>query len=372
MTHDYSQDPLIGQQLDEYRLDAVLGQGGMARVYRGFDVRLKRPTAIKVIQGSFRASPEYEVRFEREAQAIARLRHPHIVGVYRYGRVNDLFYLAMEYVEGEDLQSRLAAYQAHQKLMPPAEAGPIIRQVCLALDYTHSQGVVHRDVKPSNIMLDKEGQALLTDFGLALLDRNTQGEIFGTPDYIAPEQAMSSAGAVPQSDFYAVGVILYEIFTGELPFADTEPLALAMRHLTDPPPLPRKLNPNISLGLEAVILKALAKDPQDRYPNGAALSGALDEALRLIPQDATSQENRVEPPLPPIPAGIMSQPAEKESPQTIRYRWTNIRSLLIEGFSAEDLLQLCFDEFRPDGHHRGDPHRRRRGGGRVPQVGFPR
>jgi serine/threonine protein kinase len=319
----------------------------MALVYRGFDVGLKRPAAIKVIHTSFRATPDYKARFEREAQAIARLKHPHIVGVYRYGQVNDLFYLAMEYIEGVDLQTRLEDYRQKQELMPSAEISRIIRQICLALDYAHGQGVIHRDVKPSNIMLNQQGQAILTDFGLALLDRNTLGEIFGTPHYIAPEQVISSAGAVPQSDLYAVGVILYEMFTGELPFEATEPLSLAMLHLTESPPSPRTLNSKLSSKLEAVILKALAKEPQDRYPSGVALAEALDEALRLTPQEAVPPTDQADRSLPSIPVAYMSQQAESESPMTIRYLWKNIRTLLIEGFSAEELNQLCFDEFRP-------------------------
>ncbi len=202
--------------------------------------------------------------------------------MYRYGQVNDLFYLAMKYIDGVDLQTRLDDYRQKQELMPSSEVGRIIRQVCLALDYAHSQGVIHRDVKPSNIMINQQGQAILTDFGLALLDRNTLGEIFGTPHYMAPEQLISSAGAVPQSDLYAVGVILYEMFTGKLPFEATEPVSLAMRHLTELPSSPRVLNPKLSPELEAVILRALAKEPQDRYPTGAALSEAVVEAIKSL------------------------------------------------------------------------------------------
>ncbi len=277
-------EELIGQQLDEYRLEALLGQGGMARVYRGLDVRLNRPVAIKVIDTPFRADSDYVRRFEREAQMIAQLDHPHIVTVYRFGEANGLLYLAIQCIEGDSLDLLLAAYQESGDFISPEEASRIVREVCLALDYAHEEGIIHRDVKPANIMLDKKGRAVLTDFGLALLtEMGTRGETFGSPNYIAPEQAISSANVVPQSDIYAVGVILYEMFTGQLPFASGDPLEVAMLHMTEPPRPPRELRPDISPELEAVILKALAKEPEERYPSGAALADALDEALQLKP-----------------------------------------------------------------------------------------
>ena len=232
-------DPLIGKQLDEYRLDELLGQGGMARVYRALDVRLDRWVAIKVIDASFRDDADYMSRFEREAKAIAQLEHPHIVSLYRYGEVDGVLYMAMRYIEGSALNTLLKSYRQEDKLIPVAEAHRVINQVCQALDYAHGRGVIHRDIKPANIMLDKQGNAFLADFGLALIsDVGTRGEIFGTPHYIAPEQAMSSASAVPQSDFYAIGVILYEMFTGELPFEADSALDIAMLHMTEPPPPP--------------------------------------------------------------------------------------------------------------------------------------
>lgn len=324
-------DSLIGQQFDEYRLDALLGQGGMARVYRGLDVRLKRWAAIKVIDAPFRADSDYAARFEREAQAVAQLEHPHIVRLYRYGEANDLLYMAMQYIEGVDLGTLLAAYQADEELIEPKEATRIIREVCLALDYAHGKGVIHRDIKPSNIVLDEQGRAILTDFGLALLTEvGTQGEIFGSPRYVAPEQAISSANVVPQSDLYAVGIILYQMFTGQLPFDAPDPLDVAMLHMTEPPRPPRELRPGISPELEAVILKTLAKEPEDRYQSGAELADAVDQALQIEPQappapapatDAgLSLPERValslkDHPLPPIPAAVAT-PAPQAKPES--------------------------------------------------------
>ena len=322
---------LLGVRLDEYRLDALLGQGGMARIYRGLDVNLKRRVAIKVIDTPLRTDVEYMARFKREAQAIAKLEHPHIVRLYRYGEADGLLYMAMQYVDGADLESVLADYHTSRSFMEPQKASRIVREICLALDYAHSQGVIHRDVKPSNIILDKQGRVYLADFGLALLtESGTRGEIFGSPRYIAPEQAISSANVVPQSDLYAVGIILYEMFAGVTPFNAEDPLDIAMLQMDEPPRPPRAFRPEISPELEAVILKALEKHPQDRYRNGAELADALDRALGMITGETRSQAQETFAPLPsegradrtgtplsvPVPVAVAPsvQPAQEKSP----------------------------------------------------------
>ncbi len=280
MSLNLSTEQLLGKQLDEYRLVGVLGQGGMAQVYLAFDINLQRQAALKVINAPFRADADYIERFEREARAIAQLTHPHIVRLYRYGQVGQLLYIAMEYIEGQDLKAMLTPYHTQQKLLPLEDIRRIMRQICTALDYAHNKGVIHRDIKPPNILLDQAANAVLTDFGLVLLDdRQTRGEAFGTPYYIAPEQAISSAGALPQSDLYAMGVILYEMCTGRLPFYAQHAYDLAMLHLSEPPPSPRTINPHLSPAIEAVILKALLKPPEERYQRGASLADALDKAI---------------------------------------------------------------------------------------------
>ncbi len=289
---------LLGQQLDEYRLEELLGQGGMARIYRGLDVRLDRHVAIKVIDTPFRADSDYLMRFEREAQAIAKLEHPHIVRLYRYGKDKGLLYMAMQYIDGADLDAVLASYRGTQEFVEPEHARRITREVCEALDYAHSKGIIHRDVKPANIMVNQQDHAILTDFGLALLTEvGTRGMVFGSPHYIAPEQVVSSANVVPQTDLYAVGVILYEMFTGELPFDAEGSLDVAMLHIAETPRPPRDLRPELSPALEAVILKAMAKEPEERYATGKELADALDQALSATQTraaDATSRRSLYE------------------------------------------------------------------------------
>lgn len=313
-------DSLLTRQLDEYRLLSLLGHGGMARVYLGLDVRLRRYVAIKVIDLPHRDDPDYIRRFEREAQAVAQLEHPNIVRLYRYGEVGELLYMAMQYIEGADLGTVLATYSRDGELIPQQDAFSVVRDMCQALDYAHSRGVIHRDMKPSNIMLDKDGRAILTDFGLALFaESETQGEIFGTPQYTAPEQVMSSAMVVPQSDLYSVGVILYEMFTGQVPFDDEDPMNLAVKHVNQTPRPLRELNPTIEPAVEEVVLKVLAKRPEDRYQTGAELVEALQQAMDVqrlapvaippppprltIPERVTTEyEKEPLPPLPPEPA----------------------------------------------------------------------
>ena len=335
------QDPstLLGLQFDEYRLEALLGHGGMAKVYRALDVNLGRQAAIKIIDTPFRTDQAYVERFRLEAQAIARLEHPNVVRLYRYGQANGLLYMAMQYVDGVDLGTVLADYAEDGKRIDVAQASRIVREVCQALDYAHQQGVIHRDVKPTNIMLDKQGNAVLADFGLALLtEYGTQGQILGSPSHVAPEQAVSSANVVPQSDLYAVGVILYEMVTGRVPFEAEDPMDVALMHVNDRPRPPRELNPEVSPELEAVILTALSKDPTDRYQTGAELSDALDRALaagRQVPPVPTvdSKEAQGEaqpaagPPSSPASPGEL-RPGESETAARARMGTTAFREAI--------------------------------------------
>lgn len=273
-------DPLIGRQLANFRVERVLGRGGMAQVYYGWDVRLERPVALKVIDTRYRAEPLYADRFLREARAVSTWRHENIVQVYYAGEEEGLYYYVMEHLPGRDLSAILAEYAAEQTYMPHEEVLRIGRAIADALDYAHERGVVHRDVKPSNVIVTDDGRVVLTDFGLAMeMGEGSSGEAFGTPRYISPEQARHSADAVPQSDLYSLGVILYEMLTGAVPFYDPSPTSMAIQHMTLPPPPPRTMNPDLNEATEVVLLRALRKRPAERYQSGRELIDDLAEAL---------------------------------------------------------------------------------------------
>jgi tRNA A-37 threonylcarbamoyl transferase component Bud32 len=273
-------DPLIGYQLANYRIERLIGRGGMAQVYYGWDVELQRPVAVKVIDARYRNNTAFASRFVREARTVAGWRHENVLQVHYAGEQDGLYFFAMEYVDGLDLGQILARYAAAGELMPYDDVLRIGQAIAAALDYAHRRGVIHRDMKPSNVMVAADGRVTLADFGLALdVQQGSMGEIFGSPRYVAPEQARRSTDAVPQSDLYSLGVILYEMLTGTVPFDDPSPTSMALQHLTMPPPSPRSFNPDLSPACERVLLKALSKSPQERFQSGRELMDALEAAL---------------------------------------------------------------------------------------------
>ncbi|PJF36364.1 MAG: hypothetical protein CUN49_05765 [Candidatus Thermofonsia Clade 1 bacterium] len=276
-------DPLIGKKLGDYVIQELLGKGGMARVYKGYDERLQRYAAVKVIDSELAVGnqAEYRMRFEREARAIAKLdQHPNIVKVYQFGEYEQVYFMAMAFIEGKDLRQILREYNERGLRMPHAEVLSVVQGIGDALDYAHSLGVIHRDVKPSNIMITPQKQAVLTDFGLVLsASDGTLGDTFGSAHYIAPEQAVSSKNAVPQSDIYSLGICTYEMLTGRVPFDDPSAMSVALKHLHDMPPSPRLFAPDLPHSVEAVLFKVLDKDPERRYASGAEFSRALALAL---------------------------------------------------------------------------------------------
>ncbi len=279
---------LLGKQLGEFRLQSLLGSGGMAEVYRALDPRLGRMVAVKVLPRILAADPNYVARFRDEARRVAALNHPHIVPVYHYGEVmvsgQRLLYQVMPILR-ESLRDRLG----REPVLPAAEAGRIAVEIASALEAAHDMGLVHRDVKPENILLDAKGKALLTDFGIAreamFLRRPgvvqtlaATGLPVGTPEYMAPEQLRG--GAVDQrADIYGLGVVLYEMLTGTVPHEAETPYEVAALVLTAPLTPPSTRNPKISHGLEATVMRALAFQPDDRYPDARGFAEAVAAAI---------------------------------------------------------------------------------------------
>jgi tRNA A-37 threonylcarbamoyl transferase component Bud32 len=305
-----SDDPLIGRRLANFKIERPLGRGGMAQVYYGQDIKLNRAVAIKVIDTHYRDNPTYAQRFLREAQTIANWHHENIIQIY-YADVEDgLYYYVMEYIDS-DLEKLLAQAKLNHERLPVDEVLHIGRSIAAALDYAHSKQVIHRDVKPSNVLIDPEWRVVLTDFGLALeVENGSLGEAVGSPHYVAPEQAHSSASAVPQSDLYALGIILYQMLAGRAPFIDSSAMAVAVQHMQATVPQPRQFNPALNRATETVLLKALSKKPADRYPTGQALMEALEAALYEADEATVAHVD------PPAPA---AWPAARPAPRSLLY-----------------------------------------------------
>jgi serine/threonine protein kinase len=275
---------LVGRTLGRYKIISLLGEGGMGAVFKGEDPTLKRVIAVKVMHPHLARQPGFAERFLQEARSAARLDHPGIVKVYEFNQADDLLFIVMEFIPGDNLRQMLQDLQSGGKWLTLAEAVDISRQLALALDYAHRQGVLHRDIKPDNIMLksatsaDLTFQPVITDLGLAKLReggvQTEHGTSLGTPAYMSPEQAMGQP-VDARSDVYALGILLYELAVGRLPFVVKTISEAVAAHLQLTPPLPRTLRPDLPAALEQIILRALAKDPADRYPTAAAFADAL-------------------------------------------------------------------------------------------------
>jgi len=273
---------LEGQTLGKYRVLEPLGRGGMARVYRAYHPQLDRYVAIKVLRSDLVEDEEFLIRFRREARAVAGLRHPNVVQVFDSDVQDDIYYIVLELLEGDTLKARLNDYRARDDKMPLGEVVRTLLDVLDGLAYAHSEGMIHRDIKPANIMLTKRGQAVLTDFGIAQIvggPRHTvPGALMGTLNYMAPEQGLEGHSDA-RSDIYSLGIVFYEMLTQRTPFGADTPLAVLMKHVNDPLPLPRRIAPTIPEPFERIVLKALAKNPDDRYQSAVEMAQTLRQAI---------------------------------------------------------------------------------------------
>lgn len=272
-----------------YALIAPVGSGGMATVYKARDNILGRIVAIKVLREQYTTDDQFVARFRREAQAAANLTHPNIVNVYDVGQDGDIQYIVMEFIAGQSVKELIA--HAHHAPLPMSQAVSIAAQILAGLEYAHRSGLIHRDIKPQNVLITPDGEVKVTDFGIAKsvsdLGLTEAGTALGTAHYFSPEQAKGER-VVPQSDIYAVGVTLYEMLTGRLPFESENAVGLAYKHISETPVSPRQINPNIPMKLEAIVMKALAKEPSQRFANAADMERAL-RSIQLVGQAATME-----------------------------------------------------------------------------------
>lgn len=268
-------DGMLGRTLGNYKIVEEVGRGGMAVIYKAYQENLDRFVAVKVLPLRY-SRPDFIERFNREARAAARLSHPNILPIYDFGHEEGISYIVMKYVPTGTLKDRMSGP------MEPQEAARFVGQIAAALDHAHERGVLHRDVKPSNALLDEGDWILLADFGLAKLADDAQltasGTGVGTPAYMSPEQGQGTE-VDARTDVYSLGAVLYEMVTGDVPFKADTPMAVALKHITEPLPPPRKFRPDLSPEVEKVIVKAMAKERAARYQSAGEMALALLQAL---------------------------------------------------------------------------------------------
>src|SRR4051794_17478252 len=293
-----------------YEIEELVGTGGMSSVYRARDAVLERTVAVKILHEHFSDDPEYVERFRREARALAQLNHPNIVTVIDRGEFEGRQYIIFEHVDGETLKSLIE----REGQLPVDRALELVHQVARGLAFAHEHGVVHRDVKPHNVLIDEEGVAKVTDFGIARSlepgDGLTEtGTLLGSSEYIAPEQA-SGQRVDERSDQYSLATVLYELLTGAPPFTGDNFMAVAMKHIQEPVPSVREARPDVSPRLDAIVSRAMAKRPEDRFPTTEAMMAALEAARAgtdgglapapvSTPDDGATESIPVPGPLPP-------------------------------------------------------------------------
>ncbi|MGV1048958.1 MAG: protein kinase domain-containing protein [Solirubrobacterales bacterium] len=306
-----------------YRVLRKLGAGGMADVWLAEDTHLQRQVALKVLHRHFAQDREFVARFQREAEAAAALQHPNIVSVYDRGQFDGTYYIAMRYVEGPTLKQLIEAG------LSPEQAVALIRQVLEAARAAHRHGIVHRDLKPQNVIVDDEGKALVTDFGIAsagVSEITQTGSVMGTPHYLSPEQAQGF-DVTSVSDLYSIGVLLYEALTGRVPFEGESAVAVAMKQVSQVPQRPSSINPRVSPALDAVVMRALEKEPGQRFQSADAFIAALDAAMREPGVGAGTQSFA---PLPPVVATPVEEEADEDEGKR-RWLWIGLAIAAIAG-----------------------------------------
>jgi hypothetical protein len=315
---------LLGTSLNgRYRLEARIGSGGMSTVYRALDETLERPVAVKLMNREVSSDSDQLERFRREARAVAQLSHAHIVGVIDAGEDEGRPYIVFEYVEGETLKERIR----RAGRLPVTEAVAYAIEIARALGAAHARHIVHRDVKPQNVLIDEEGSAKVTDFGIArTLDEEgltADGRVLGTTDYVSPEQALGHP-VTGQSDLYSLGVVLYEMLTGEVPFKGESQVAVAMKHVREQLPDLQRKRPEVSAALAAVVDRATAKHVQDRYGDDSELIADLEDALAIETSRAGNAAGEVTAVLRTLPSQT-----QQRVPFRVRHRVVAVLLLLI-------------------------------------------
>jgi predicted Ser/Thr protein kinase len=323
---------LVGQTIGKYRIIEHLGRGGMAEVYKAYQPSLDRYVALKLMHAFLAGDQDFISRFEREAKNVAALRHSNIVQVYDFDVQNGTPYMVMEFIEGGTLKTHLEELVREGKALSISEAVRIMREVGGALAYAHQRNMIHRDVKPANVLLEKGGRVILTDFGIAKIltgpSYTVTGATIGTPAYMSPEQGLGKPGD-HRSDLYAMGVMLYQLTTGQLPFEADTPLAVMLKHVSEPLPMPRVVKPELPEGMERIILKAMAKNPDDRFQSADEMLAQLDnlDTASLLPippasMAAGSDAHAATLATPQVSATLAAQPAVSPSEATQLHKGT--------------------------------------------------
>lgn len=343
-----SSSSLIGRKLGQYEITAMIGRGGMATVYKGYQASVDRYVAIKVLPPHPGLDDMFIRRFRLEAKTIGSLQHPHILPLYDYGDTEDhILYLVMAYIEGGSLDDVIDAGP-----MPPKRVEKILREVASALDYAHRRGVIHRDIKPANILLDSEGHAVLADFGIVKMMASSSSSsnltgtgVVGTPAYMAPEQGQG-LDVDGRADIYSLGCVVYEMLTGHQPYSADTPMQLVLKHISEPPQSILDRRPDLPPAIDLVMQKVLAKNPDDRYQTAVefaedfskALHGESDSLAAVRGQYPLERDKTISAPLGPAPTEQMTPP--QPSSQTIIMRESTNPLILLGGFGIISLVIL--------------------------------